>query len=168
MPRVGTAFDHPTMVWLAGARRRRSDLGSGSLDGPSPHRDDADRSLRDSWNSGADGRASANAYMATAAAGATISLPFNGTGISVIGLQDSCSGQAQVQVDGNVQTFDAYRASGGGWQRTVYSTTGLPAGSHMLTLTVLGTKQPASCGAFNRAILARLEDIVRLLSEAKH
>jgi hypothetical protein len=75
-------------------------------------------------------------------------LPFNGTGINVIGTQDSCSGQAQVQVDGNVQTFDAYRASGGGWQQTLFSITGLPAGSHTVTLTVLGTKQAASCGAW--------------------
>jgi hypothetical protein len=100
------------------------------------------------WNSGTDSRASASAYMASATAGVTMGLPFNGTGISVIGNQDSCTGQAQVQVDDNVQTFDAYRASGGGWQRGLYSITGLPAGSHMLTLTVLGTKQPASCGAW--------------------
>ena len=101
-----------------------------------------------SWNTGSDSRASANTYMATATAGVTMSLPFNGTGINVIGTQDSCSGQAQVQVDGNVQTFDAYRASGGGWQQSLYSIMGLAAGSHTLTLTVLGTKQAASCGAW--------------------
>jgi hypothetical protein len=88
------------------------------------------------WNTGTDSRASANTYMATATAGVTMRLPFNGTGISVIGTQDSCSGQAQVQVDGN------------GWQQALYTVTGLPAGSHALTLTVLGTKQSASCGAW--------------------
>ena len=101
-----------------------------------------------SWGSGADSRASGGTHVASAAAGSTMTLPFSGTGITVIGIQDSCSGQARAQVDGNVQTFDAYRASDGGWQRALYSLTGLPVGSHTLTLTVLGTKQPASCAAW--------------------
>ena len=102
-----------------------------------------------SWGGGSDSRASGGALITSATAGVTLNLPFSGTGISVIGIQDSCSGQAQVNIDGIVQTFDAFRGDGtGGWQRTLYTVAGLPAGSHELTLTVLGTNQPASCAAW--------------------
>jgi len=100
------------------------------------------------WNTGTDSRASGGGFATTAAAGATATLAFTGTGLSVIGILDSCSGQAQVTIDGVTGTFDAYRASGGGWQQTLYSVTNLAAGSHSMTLTVLGTKQAASCGAW--------------------
>src|SRR4029077_2006272 len=97
-----------------------------------------------SWGNGTDSRASGNAYVASATAGVTLTLAFTGTGISVIGTQESCSGQARVQGDENVQTIDAYGAAGsGGWQKSLYSIAGLTAASHTLTLTVLGTKQAA-------------------------
>jgi len=76
-------------------------------------------------------------------------LPFNGTGISVIGTQDSCSGQAsRCKWTATFRHWMRIGRPAGGWQQALYTVTGLPAGSHALTLTVLGTKQSASCGAW--------------------
>jgi Bacterial Ig domain/Domain of unknown function (DUF4091) len=101
------------------------------------------------WSSGTDVRASGNSYVATARPGAQMQLTFVGTGISILGITDSCSGQATVDVDGNVSTIDAYGASATGWQQVLFSASGLGASvPHTLTLTVLGTKQSASCGSW--------------------
>jgi hypothetical protein len=98
-----------------------------------------------SWTTGSNASASGGTYIASSTAGSTLTFPFTGTGISVIGIMDSCSGQASVNVDGVIRTFDAYRASGGGWQQVLYSVAGLSSASHTFTLTALGTKQAASC-----------------------
>jgi hypothetical protein len=101
-----------------------------------------------SWPAGIDCRASGCGYLGTSAAGSTLQFNFTGTGISWIGIADSCSGMAKVDIDGAAQTVDAYRATGGGWQKTLYTASGLPQGPHTFTLSVLGTKNPASCASF--------------------
>ena len=145
-------------AWEA-ARRRLADIITGSGGGtggggPSPTRiEERDAAVvkgpgQWDWGSGTDGRASGGTYIASAGAGSTVRVTFTGTGIKWIGIADSCSGQASVDVDGISQTVDGYRSTGGGWQQVLYAIAGLPATSHTLTLTVLGTKDPASCGAW--------------------
>jgi hypothetical protein len=101
-----------------------------------------------SWNTGSDTRASGGSYITSSGGNSTLKVPFTGTGISVIGITDGCSGQANVDVDGVSQTIDAYRASGTAFQQTLFARTGLVSGSHTLTVTILGTKQAASCGSW--------------------
>jgi hypothetical protein len=98
-----------------------------------------------SWSTGYDSRASGGSYIVSKTAGSALSVSFNGTGISIIGIVDGCSGQGSVSVDGTTQNFDNYRP-GGAWQQVIYSVSGLTPGYHTLTLTVSGTNQPASCG----------------------
>jgi hypothetical protein len=100
------------------------------------------------WTSGSDSRASGGTHIAAAGAGSTIRLSFTGTAVTLIGILDSCSGRSTVDVDGVSQTVDGYRASGGGWQQVLHRRSGLADTSHTLTLTVLGTKDPNSCGAW--------------------
>jgi hypothetical protein len=84
--------------------------------------------------------------MASSGGSSSVRLTCTGTGISWIGIADGCSGQASVAIDGVSQTVDAYRPAGGSWQQVLFSMSGMPKASHTLTLTVLGTKQAASCG----------------------
>ncbi|HKY34924.1 MAG TPA: hypothetical protein VJN18_03190 [Polyangiaceae bacterium] len=63
-----------------------------------------------------------------------------------IGITNACSGQATIDIDGASHLIDAYRNAGATWQDTIFIQDGLPDGPHILTLTVLGTKQAASCG----------------------
>lgn len=100
------------------------------------------------WGEGANAAASGGRYLATATNGATLRATFSGTGIKWIGVSDSCSGRAQVTVDGVAQVIDTYRSPSSGWKSVTYSVTGLAATTHTLVLTVLGTKQAASCGAW--------------------
>src|SRR5204863_8399986 len=46
-----------------------------------------------SWNTGTDSRASGGSYITSSGGNSTLRLPFTGTGISVIGITDGCSGQ---------------------------------------------------------------------------
>jgi hypothetical protein len=99
-----------------------------------------------SWAAGDDARAGGGRYVASSVAHSYVTVTFTGTGISWVGMADSCSGQAVVSIDGVSQIVDAYRASGAVWQQTLFVKGGLPAGAHTFRLTVLGTKQPSSCG----------------------
>jgi hypothetical protein len=100
------------------------------------------------WGEGANAAASGGRYLASATSGATLRATFSGTGIKWIGVSDSCSGRAQVAVDGVVQVIDTYRSPSSGWKSVTYSVTGLAATTHTMVLTILGTKQAASCGAW--------------------
>jgi len=100
------------------------------------------------WNTGTHQEASGGTYITTAEAGGTLQMIFTGTGISLRGIKDSCSGQARVQVDGLTDTFDAYTGSGVAWQQVLYTSPTLPQGQHTVTLTVLGTNQASACAAW--------------------
>ncbi len=101
-----------------------------------------------SWGKGTNSAASGGGYLASATPGATLQVTFTGTAIKWIGISDSCSGQANMTVDGVARTIDTYSAASSGWQHVTYAVTGLAATSHTVTLTVLGTKQVASCAAW--------------------
>ena len=81
-------------------------------------------------------------------AGDTMSVTFTGTAVQWIGPKNNNGGIADVSVDGTqVATVDTYNASGKEFQQLLFSTSGLAAGSHTLTITVTGTKDAASSAA---------------------
>jgi hypothetical protein len=84
----------------------------------------------------------------TMSAGAKVNLAFNGTGVSWIGYRDEWSGIAKVYVDGALRsTVDTYSTPGKA-QTSSYSISGLPAGSHSLTIEATGTKSAGSRGTW--------------------
>jgi beta-galactosidase GanA len=77
--------------------------------------------------------------------GDSMTVTFTGTAVQWIGPKNTNGGIADVYIDGNqVATVDTYSPAGKLFQQVLYSTTGLPAGSHTLTITVSGQKNPAS------------------------
>ncbi|HTT50445.1 MAG TPA: hypothetical protein VMH35_03465 [Streptosporangiaceae bacterium] len=78
-------------------------------------------------------------------AGASMTATFTGTAVQWIGPKNTNGGIADVYLDGTqVATVDTYSPAGKLFQQVLYSTTGLPSGSHTLTITVSGTQNPAS------------------------
>ena len=79
--------------------------------------------------------------------GAQATFTFNGTGVSWIGARGPQTGTARVYLDGAaVADVDTYAPTEGP-QHTDFSVTGLPAGTHTLTIEVTG-KNPASTNAW--------------------
>jgi beta-galactosidase GanA len=77
--------------------------------------------------------------------GDSMTVTFTGTAVQWIGPKNTNGGIADVYIDGNqVATVDTYSPAGKLFQQVLYSTTGLSAGSHTLTITVSGQKNPAS------------------------
>jgi beta-galactosidase GanA len=77
--------------------------------------------------------------------GDSMSVTFTGTAVQWIGPENTNGGIADVYIDGNqVATVDTYSPAGKLFQQVLYSTTGLAAGSHTLTITVSGQKNPGS------------------------
>jgi hypothetical protein len=87
-----------------------------------------------------------SASFATAS-GALATLPFNGTGISWIGVRGPDTGIARVSLDGvfvsEVDTYSPILKI----QGPVFTATGLADSSHTLTIEATGTKNTASTGA---------------------
>jgi len=80
-------------------------------------------------------------------AGATLTLPFSGTGINWSGYRGPDGGVATVQLDGGAPTqVDTYSPTQK-FQPVVFSASGLADGNHTLTITVTGQKNPASSAA---------------------
>ena len=83
----------------------------------------------------------------TQAAGATLTLPFRGTAINLIGYRGPDAGILDVQVDGGaVSEVDTYSASAI-YQPVVFAATGLADANHTLTVTSTGRKNAASSAA---------------------
>ena len=83
----------------------------------------------------------------TAAAGASLTLPFRGTGINWVGYRGPDAGIAQVQVDGGAPTeVDLYSPTAT-YQPVVFAATGLADVIHTLTIQVTGRKNAASTAA---------------------
>ena len=78
-------------------------------------------------------------------AGASVTVTFTGTAVQWIGPQNTNGGIAAVSVDGATPaSVDTYSPGGKQFQQVLFSDTGLPAGTHTLTITVTGTKNAAS------------------------
>lgn len=98
-------------------------------------------------------------------AGASMSVTFTGAAVQWIGPKNTNGGIAAVSIDGKqVATVDTYSPSGKQYQQVLFSTTGLAAGSHTLTITVTGDKNPGSSAdtvvvdAINVLTAAQLKD----------
>jgi len=79
----------------------------------------------------------------------SVTVAFNGTGISWIGYRDQWSGIATIYIDGKLQSppQDTYAALQR-VQSSVYSISGLSAGTHSLLIVVTGTHDVASAGSW--------------------
>jgi len=83
----------------------------------------------------------------TQVAGATMTVPFRGIGISWIGYRGPDAGIAQVRVDsGAANEIDLYSPVAT-FQPVVFTATGLADGDHALTITATGRKNAASRAA---------------------
>ena len=79
----------------------------------------------------------------------SVTVTFNGTGITWIGYQDQWSGIANVYVDGSqqspsVDTYAVFQIA----QSSVYSIGGLSSGAHTLMIVVTGKHDAASAGSW--------------------
>ena len=84
----------------------------------------------------------------SATAGARAQFAFTGTSVNWVGLRGPWLGLADVFVDGVFAArVDLYSATDA-VQATVFSASGLPAGTHTLRIDVTGEKNPASNSAF--------------------
>jgi GH25 family lysozyme M1 (1,4-beta-N-acetylmuramidase) len=99
-----------------------------------------------SWASVTDASASGGAYVISDVPGATASLAFTGTGVSLVTLRGPNMGRAAISVDGVPQRTVSLSAPTRSYDvlRTV---TGLLDGGHVVTVTVLGTHAKASTGS---------------------
>jgi beta-galactosidase GanA len=78
-------------------------------------------------------------------AGDSVTVNFTGTAVQWIGPKNTNGGIGDVAIDGaQVGTVDTYAAAGKEFQQVLFSQAGLAAGSHTLTITVTGQKNPAS------------------------
>jgi beta-galactosidase GanA len=78
-------------------------------------------------------------------AGASMTVTFTGTAVQWIGPKNTNGGIAAVSVDGGPATsVDTYDPYGKEFQQLLFSDTGLTAGTHTLTITVTGDKDPAA------------------------
>jgi uncharacterized protein (TIGR03437 family) len=78
---------------------------------------------------------------------AEVDFTFNGTAVSWIGYNDEYSGTAQVLIDGAVHaTVDTY-ATPAKPQTTIWSVSGLSAGTHVLSIVATGTYDATSAGS---------------------
>ena len=79
--------------------------------------------------------------------GATITVTFTGTSIAMYGTKNGTHGIAEVKVDGEFnQKVDTYGAYAG--TERLFIVNGLSAGEHVLVLTILNEKNPASSDYF--------------------
>jgi hypothetical protein len=79
--------------------------------------------------------------------GAQVTVTFTGTGIRWIGERGRARGIARVSLDGGAATdIDAFALLQDEYQAVLFSATGLASGTHTLTITVTGDKNPSSHG----------------------
>jgi len=96
------------------------------------------------WMPGTRDHAYNEGTVVEAFSAATATFPFNGTGISFVSGMCSRCGIVNVAIDGGAPTVVDLYEVGDAPQKTVFSTSGLAAGPHTITLTVTGQKNPLS------------------------
>ena len=90
--------------------------------------------------------ASGGDFLFSNAAGASITIMFDGTYLAWIAKKSPVYGKAQVTLDGkSLGTVDLY-AETAGWQLKVWGTGNLKPGVHTLVIERTGTKNPAATG----------------------
>ena len=97
------------------------------------------------WKKTTSAAASFGGYVSAAAAGKRVTVPFTGTGIDWVTQTCKACGKATVSIDGGAPTtVDLYSATT--LNQVVEPFRNLAAGSHTLTINVLGTKRSAATG----------------------
>ncbi len=109
--------------------------------------DDEPQVQLNTWLGVADANASGGAYRTSKAANSTASFTFSGTAVTWLTLKGPDQGKAEMLIDGvSKRTVDNYKLAPAKYQAK-WPITGLSAGSHTLTIKVLGQRNPASTGA---------------------
>ena len=100
------------------------------------------------WLSQSRGDLSGGSIVEASEANATASLTFSGTGVSWIGFRGPWAGIAEVYIDGALKaTVDTYSPSEQA-QVVMYTTSGLPSGSHTIMIKATGTWSSSSASAW--------------------
>jgi hypothetical protein len=138
---------HKLVIKVLGTKRAASTDDKVAVDGftvgTTTTQENSTSVLYDSWKGVATATASGGAYRVASAAGRTASLRFTGTGVDWITYTGPGWGQAQVLIDGvSKGTVDLYASTSRPQSALAYR--GLAAGSHTITIKVLGTKNPAA------------------------
>ena len=82
-------------------------------------------------------------------AGAQATFSFTGTAVSWIGCRKLTTGIANVYLDGMfVEQIDTFASPTEGYQHTIFTASGLAAGTHTLTIEVTGQHNPATSTAY--------------------
>ena len=101
------------------------------------------------WITASDPTVSGGTAVESNQANATATLTFSGTGVSWIGYRCACAaGIAEVAIDGGAPVQVDNYSSATQPQAVVYSSGGLPAGNHVLTITVTGQYDRAGNSAY--------------------
>jgi len=100
------------------------------------------------WFPNANSEHSGGSAVLAVDAGSRASITFNGTGITWIAYRDEYSGIAKVYLDGVLQPLVDTYLSPPQAQSPAYAVTGLPFGSHSLTIEVTGTHSERSGGSW--------------------
>jgi lipoprotein-anchoring transpeptidase ErfK/SrfK len=93
-------------------------------------------------------RSSGLSQRYSSAAGATVSIAFTGTGISVIGQLGPNHGKARIYLDGAATSTVSLYAPTHVNQQRILHLSGLPDGRHTLKLQVMGTREASSTGTY--------------------
>jgi len=101
------------------------------------------------WNTLSNSNLSAGAYKWANTSGAKVTIPFNGTAISLFTSKASAYGIARVTLDGGApELVDLYTSGATLYQENVWSRGGLSAGDHTVTLEWTGTKNTSSSNTY--------------------
>ncbi|MGZ8571501.1 MAG: InlB B-repeat-containing protein, partial [Actinomycetota bacterium] len=97
------------------------------------------------WGTRSDPGSLGGSYRWEHRKGATASLTFTGSSVKLYTMGGPAFGRARLSIDGvPVDTIDGYARRPGA--RTVHQLDGLGTGTHVLTVTVLGTARPKATG----------------------
>src|SRR5204862_7818015 len=81
------------------------------------------------------------------ATAARVSIAFNGTGISWIGVADAYAGLATVYLDGTMQVINTYNPISQ-YQKVLFSARGLAAGAHTFSIEITHERGPGTDGSW--------------------
>jgi len=104
--------------------------------------------IYEGWDRDSANAALGNGYSSSATAGATETLRFTGSSVSLLATRGPDGGYANVHVDSRAAAKVSFYAAARQYQRAVYTLSGLNSGAHTLVVSVLGTRPRASSGAY--------------------
>ncbi len=136
---------------------KRSSLAVNPVVGPGAYQETARAvTARGNWENRIARQASAEAYLVSAEPGATVTIKFRGSRLSLLARRDDAAGIAFVSIDGSSNKANKLPQNQVGkaavdlysprtvWQALIPIATGLGGGDHVAQVTVSGEKNPAS------------------------